>query len=113
MGGQPGLEKALMELSESLHRESNRGNIPADLRNVIIHSVPTQEEIQLTIQLFESRKLWHRVSGQPRSFLHPSTHAVAVLGALGVADPLARYEQLVDAVYDDIGTWGREFPDVS
>jgi hypothetical protein len=45
--------------------------------------------------------VWSRPSGQARSFLAASSCA-AVLRELGVPDPRGRYDQLINAVMDDV-----------
>jgi hypothetical protein len=102
MGSRPGLGEALDAYSEALHRETNTGNRPADFRNRIIHSLPTQREVELAVQLFETRQLWHRRRGGPRSFLHPEALAAAVLAGLGVTGGLELYEQLVADLCADV-----------
>lgn len=102
VGGRSDLEEALRNLSQALHEPSTKGNIPADFRNVIIHSLPTEQELRLTAQLFETRPLWWRPTGRPRSLLAPQVCGQAVLKALGVADAAGHYENLTAALVADV-----------
>lgn len=102
VGKCPDLAQALETLSEGLHKPTNRGNIPANFRNIIIHSLPSQEEIQRTVDLFASRFLWHREAGQPMSFLDSRARPAAVLTALGVGYAQQLHQQLIDGLVGDI-----------
>ena len=99
-----GLAQALTNLLDALYRRTNTGNIPAQFRNIQMHSVVTDQEIRLMIQLFESesRLLWWRRSGGSRSCLHPETRVAAALAALGVADGQSLYGNLVQALVSDL-----------
>lgn len=98
------LGRALRELLTALHRETNTGNIPADFRNIKDHSVMTDGEIQLMTQLFESdsRLLWWRRKGEPRSFLSGAGRAAGVLAALGVTNAQQLYDNLVQGLLSDL-----------
>lgn len=100
----PDLGRALRDLLTALHRETNAGNIPADFRNIKDHSVMTDGEIQLMTQLFESdsRLLWWRRRGEPRSFLASTARAPAVLAALGVTNAQRLYDNLVQGLLSDL-----------
>ena len=96
---------ALGQLSQALHEETQTGkHIPAEFRNIIIHSLPTQKEIQLMVQLFESesKQLWHRRKDEPRTCLALDSRINAVLVALGIPDAGQRYDRLLETLVLDI-----------
>ncbi|MGM0485869.1 MAG: hypothetical protein ACQESR_03800, partial [Planctomycetota bacterium] len=98
------LSRALSELLGALYCPTNTGNIPAHFRNITMHSVMTDREIQLMAQLFESdsRLLWRRRTGEARSCLHPETRPAAVLAALDVPDARELYGNLVKGLVSDL-----------
>jgi hypothetical protein len=103
VGNRRDLAQALDALLDGLRKPTNNGNVPADFRNIIIHSLPTDEEIRRMVDVFASRSLWYRASGdQPMAFLGRSTLPAAVLTALGVGHARQLYEQLIDRLIGDI-----------
>lgn len=96
------LADAIDHFSSGLHKRDGKGHPPADFRNRLIHSLPDQGEIEQMVRLFEGRRLWHRPGGPSGSFLHGSALAAAVLGHLGVQQPVEMYDHLVAALLDDI-----------
>jgi hypothetical protein len=103
VGNHPKLAQALKALLEDLYKRPP-DNSPADFRHTIIHSLPSQGEIQQMIDLFARRSLWHRETDQSMSFLDSHTRPAAVLAALGIDNAEQLYQQLINGLINDIET---------
>jgi hypothetical protein len=110
LSGRGDLADALDHYNEALNRWHDNLLVPgvpcrpADLRNRIVHSLPTQDELDNVIAAFAAPRigLWRRQEDETLSFLAAGSRAATVFEAIGVRDAWQRYEALVAALTADI-----------
>ena len=90
------LGQMMLSLSKQWNDPTPGTPTPNEYRNMFIHGLPPESEIKKAAKVFIDRGLW-----RPTTFLR-GTHPGTVLDALGVHDPAAFYDELVDAVVKDI-----------
>ena len=107
VGGNRELADSWRALWEALDQPSRTSGLrPAEFRNLIVHSIPRQEEIHKARQVFVDRGLWKLLRKAPdraESFLE-GKHPARVLAAFGVGEAPALFRELIGGLTADIET---------